>query len=65
MSIKHEAVQLISGLGPFGVVIHATVYEVCWIESEQVFHGKTKEGTKYAFWNVAKGKSREYRKIWD
>lgn len=66
MNAEHEEVQLISGLSPFGSAIHTTVSNICWIESEQAFHGRTKTGDKYLFWNVSKeGKSREYRRIRD
>ncbi len=60
----HNEVRLITGLNPFGKGIHATVSDICWIESEQAFHGKTSDGDKYLFWNVSKqGESREYRRI--
>lgn len=66
MTIEHEQVQLITGLSPLGLAVHATVSDICWIESEQAFHGKAKDGSKYLFWNVSKeGKSREYRRIRD
>jgi hypothetical protein len=59
-----EEVRLIAGLSPFGAAVHATVYNICWIESEQAFHGKTANGDKYLFWNVSEeGYSREYRRI--
>ena len=59
-----SSVQLITGLSPFGVGIHATVRDLCWIESEQSFVGKTEDGTRYFVWNITKeGKSRDYRRV--
>ena len=58
-----KEVRLVTALNPFGNGIHATVRDICWIESEQAFHGKTNDGDKYLFWNVSKGESREYRRL--
>ena len=59
-----EKVRLITGLNPFGAGIHATAHDLCWIESEQAYHGKTDEGEKYLIWDISKdGESRNYRRI--
>ena len=59
-----EKVKLVTGLNPFGRGVHATVVDICFVEKEKAFHGRTESGEKYLFWNVSReGETRHYRRI--